>query len=300
MTKPRALSVDMTHTRYYHVTSRCVRRAWLLGRDPLTGINHNHRKTVFLNHLKHLRRFFAVEVMGYAVMSNHFHLVLRYDPNASRAWDDEEVARRWCATFNGLPLDQRLSGPTDPADFSVEQALQFQQLLLNPNRLQRCRLALGSISAFMQHLKQPFAVWANHEEGCTGHFFDNRFYAGVLLTEADILACMAYVDLNPVAARMARSLRQATHTSIHERLSAQRFDPDKLASYLGPLWSDDRPDDVPVCTLRDYVSQLTLAVVCLTHPDTGLVEKLDRWMARLFNRQRQPKRNPPAAFFDYA
>ncbi len=300
MTKPRADTVDPVNTHYYHVTSRCVRRAWLLGRDPLTGTNHDHRKIVFLNHLKHLSRFFAVQIMGYAIMSNHFHLVLRYDPTASRTWDDEEVTRRWCAAFNGLPLEQRLNGPTDAADFDARQALKFHQLLLNPRRIQRCRLALGSLSAFMQHLKQPFAVWANHEESCSGHFFDTRFYAGVLLTQADLLACMAYVDLNPVEARMAHSLRQAKHTSIHERLSAQRFDPAKLDVYLGPLWSDDPLDDPPDCTLKHYAAQLTVAVVCLTRPQADLVDKLDSWMARLFNRQRQPKRNAPAVFFDYA
>ena len=120
MTKPRSHYVDSNHARFYHLTSRCVRRAWLLGEDPDTGTNYNHRKELFLNHLKHLTRFYPVDVMGYAMMSNHFHLVVRYDPKASLEWDDEEIARRWCAAFNGLPLNKRIDGATELENFSIK------------------------------------------------------------------------------------------------------------------------------------------------------------------------------------
>ncbi len=300
MTKPRSYYVDPHHTRYYHVTSRCVRRAWLLGRDPNTGKNYDHRRTVLLNHLKHLTRFFAVDVMGYAIMSNHFHLVLRYDPRACLRWDDEDVARRWCATFNGQPLENRLQETERVEDFTVAQALRYHQLLLHPDRLHRCRMALGSLSRFMQHLKQPFAVWANHEDNCSGHFFETRFYAGVLLDQTDLLACMAYVDLNPVEAGMARALRQAEHTSVHERLREQRFDATALDAYLAPLWSTTGPAaEALACTFGEYLTQLNLAVVYLTHPAAELPEKLAGWMARLLNRERR-RRQIPAAFYDYA
>ena len=300
MTKPRSAYVDPDHARYYHVTSRCVRRAWLLGQDPDTGTNYNHRKQVFLNYLKHLSRFFTVEVMGYAIMSNHFHLVVRYDPSTSFAWDDEEVARRWCGAFNGQPLEHRLAGPTSVDDFSVAQTLRYHELLCDVNRIHRCRLALGSLSRFMQHLKQPFAVWANHEDGCTGHFFETRFYAGVLLEEEDLLACMAYVDLNPVEAGMARTLRQAKHTSVHERLSDGRFDPAVLEAYLSPLWQSGNHTTEPTCTLKHYATQLNLAIVYLNHPLAELPDKLEGWMARLLNRERTTRRHTHTAFFDYA
>lgn len=304
MTKPRSYYVDPDHARYYHVTSRCVRRAWLLGRDPHTAIDVEHRKQLFLNHLKHLSRFFAVEVMGYAIMSNHFHLVLQYDPRENESWSESEVARRWCAAFNGLPLDKRLTGATKLEDFHIKQTLRYHEILASPVHRRHCREVLGSLSRFMQHLKQPFAVWANHEDECTGHFFESRFYSGVLLTENDLLACMAYVDLNPIEAGMARSLNEAENTSIHERLRLNQFDPTQLEAYLAPLWSSGTSEETesktPLCTLKLYTSQLNIAVVHMSFPDSATSGKVERWMARLMNRTRDRKRRPPAPFYDYA
>ena len=70
----------------------------------------------------------------------------------------------------------------------------------------------------MQHLKQPIARRANEEDDCKGHFFEQRFYSGALLSEEAVLAAMAYVDLNPVRAKLARRLAQCHHTSISARL----------------------------------------------------------------------------------
>ncbi len=67
----------------------------------------------------------------------------------------------------------------------------------------------------MQHLKQPIARRANEEDGCKGHFFEQRFYSGALLSEE---AAMAYVDVNPVRAKLARRLAQCQHASISARL----------------------------------------------------------------------------------
>ena len=238
--------------------------------------------------------------MGYAIMSNHFHLVIRYDPQACNEWSDEEVARRWCAVFNGLPLDRRLYGPTELDDFNLKQTIRYHEMLLDSGRLEKSRKALGSLSRFMQHLKQPFAVWANHETDTSGHFFESRFYSGVLLTQSDLLSCMGYVDLNPVEAGIAKSLKEAEHTSAFERLQATRFDKDKLESFLSGLWDDEELETEPLCSLGHYLEQLNIAITLRNHPNSNLTDKLDGWMARLVNRERRIRRNMPAPFFDYA
>ena len=152
----------------------------------------------------------------------------------------------------------------------------------------------------MQLLKQPFAVWTNHEDECKGHFFETRFYSGVLLTHDDLLSCMGYVDLNPVEAGIAQSLSGSTHTSINERLNNARFSKQRLENFLAPLWEDQPiPEDTPECTLKSYAEQLNLAILYISHPSTALEQKLEVWMARLINRERKKKRNIPAPFFDY-
>ena len=93
----------------------------------------------------------------------------------------------------------------------------------------------------MKHLKQPIARRANLEDDCTGHFFEQRFYSGALLTEEALIAAMAYVDLNPVRAELAERIEGIRDTSICERLLENSVE--ALEDYLRPVLSglDPRP-----------------------------------------------------------
>ncbi len=57
-----------------HVMSRVVRRCFLMGTDELTGKNYDHRKSWFENELKHLPASFTIDLLAFAILSNHFHL----------------------------------------------------------------------------------------------------------------------------------------------------------------------------------------------------------------------------------
>ncbi len=78
-----------------HVMNRVVRRCYLLGDDPVSGKNYDHRKVMIENQLKRLAGAFGIDLLGFAIMSNHFHLILRSRPDVVSTWDDTEVARRW-------------------------------------------------------------------------------------------------------------------------------------------------------------------------------------------------------------
>ncbi len=79
----------------YHCISRCVRRAYLCGYDPLSGRDFSHRKKWILDRLKHLAGIFAIDVCAYAIMENHVHSILRTRPDILRSWSDSDVAARW-------------------------------------------------------------------------------------------------------------------------------------------------------------------------------------------------------------
>ena len=86
----------------FHCWSRCVRRGYLMGKDPLTGKNHNHRRDWVIDRLQLLVSCFVIDVCFEAIMSNHLHLVLRTNPRLVKRMGDWEVARRWCGDRSQL------------------------------------------------------------------------------------------------------------------------------------------------------------------------------------------------------
>lgn len=71
MTIQRSQLISVSDTPYYHLISRCVRRAFLCGIDDLSGKSFEHRKTWVVERLEVLGSVFAVDLLAYAVMSNH-------------------------------------------------------------------------------------------------------------------------------------------------------------------------------------------------------------------------------------
>ena len=237
MATPRYRLVDPDNPCDYHLVSRVVRRSWLFGWDQLTRRDYSHRKPQLIARIKRLARCFAVEIYAYSVMSNHYHLVARFDPTLCESWSDEEVARRWMEVY-----PPRVS---DSADLEAKKEELVELLAGDRDLMERRRRTLGSLSGFMQHLNQPIARQANLEDGCEGHFFQHRFYSGALLSEEAVVAAMAYVDLNPVRAKIAERIEDCIGTSIHERL--QENSAAALTEYLRPVasgfqhWLPDMP-----------------------------------------------------------
>ncbi|TDQ51328.1 transposase [Permianibacter aggregans] len=95
--------MSVSDTPYYHVVGRCVRRAFLCGFDKLTNQDYSHRKIWVLERLRQLSSVFCIELCAYAVMSNHYHLVVHVNANAAEALADIEVMNRWQRLFS-LPV----------------------------------------------------------------------------------------------------------------------------------------------------------------------------------------------------
>jgi len=54
-----------------------------------------------------LASVFAIDLCAYAVMHNHYHVVLFVDKPCARGWSDIEVVERWHRLFSGNPYSQR-------------------------------------------------------------------------------------------------------------------------------------------------------------------------------------------------
>ena len=133
MTQARSQLVDPSITPYYHCICRCVRRAFLCGHDDLTGRSYEHRKQWLVERLGVVSRAFAIEVCAYAVMSNHYHLVVRINRKMAEQWSDDEVIERWERLYS-LPRvieNYRNGQPTGPA--AKHKMCQCVDLLRQPS-----------------------------------------------------------------------------------------------------------------------------------------------------------------------
>jgi len=70
MAVPRKELVDSQSPGFYHVTNRCVRRAYLCGSNSESGRNYDHRKDWLEKRILQLTEIFAVDIYAYAVMTD--------------------------------------------------------------------------------------------------------------------------------------------------------------------------------------------------------------------------------------
>ena len=109
--------VNPEEVQIFHLVNRCVRRAFLCGKDPHTGQSFKHRREWIRQRLEFLASVFGIDCLTYTVMSNHIHLILRSRPDIVKAWSDQQVARRWLRLF---PTRREQDGsPAEPEDFEV-------------------------------------------------------------------------------------------------------------------------------------------------------------------------------------
>ncbi len=222
MTKARKDLISLADTPYYHITTRCVRRSFLCGFDRETKTDYEHRRQWIVERIRLLASVFAIDICAYAVMSNHYHLVVKISPEQIEALDDQTVVQRWLTVFKGHPLVR---------DYANGAALPSLHREFVAQQIEHFRRSLADISCFMKYLNQPISRRANKEDRCKGRFFEQRYTSDPLLTEEALLSCMAYVDLNPIRAKMAETPESSDYTSIQERIKPQ-FD---LAKAIGNL-----------------------------------------------------------------
>ena len=238
-----------------HVMNRVVRRCFLLGDDPVTGKNYDHRKQWIEDELKRLADAMGIDLLAFSVLSNHFHLILRSRPDAVAAWDDTEVARRWRLL---CPLRKQEDGSAaEPSE------CELNSIRNDPDRLAQIRSRLSDISWWMRLLCQTIAIRANREDQESGKFWQSRYRAVRLMDEESLLACAAYVDLNPIRAAMAETLEESDHTSAQRRIEAER-----------EIATPDKDEAERLCQAADDETTAAQAVKTSSTPD-GFLSPLE-------------------------
>ena len=207
MTTPRKQLISIIDTPYYHVVTRCVRRAFLAGYDKLSKTSFEHRRQWIVGRMMFLCEVFSIDICSYAVMSNHYHIVLKISEN--KLWTMDYTLKTWNKLY-GLPyLCEKFQRG------EITNRAEMRQV---KKMVRKYRKRLMNISWFMKCLNEYIALKANAEDNCKGHFWESRFKSQALLDERALLTCMAYVDLNPIRAAMANTPEDSDYTSIQDRI----------------------------------------------------------------------------------
>lgn len=188
-------------------------------------------KEVLRKQLWQVADYCGVRVITYAIMSNHFHVLVEVPRRT--AMTDEELLRRYQVLY--------------PKPTRYQQARQsvIVELLKKPNNpeaeawRQRQLALMGDVSAFMKLLKQRFSIWFNRTHNRFGTLWAERFKSVLVQPDGQALRTMAaYIDLNPVRANMMPDPKDYRFCGYGEAVGGSRKAREGLARVLGAgSWS---------------------------------------------------------------
>jgi REP element-mobilizing transposase RayT len=279
MTRVRNSQIDLAATTFYHVINSCIKRSFLCGIDSYSGRNYEHRRQWLINRIKYLSGIYSIDIAAYAIMSNHYHLVLHVDKTQALSWSIDEVIARWYKLFKGNFLVDEYRNNDQVDDWHLHAVNEIAEVW---------RKRLYDISWFMKYLNEFIAREANKEDNCTGKFWEGRFKSQALLDDIALLSCMAYVDLNPIRAGIADALPTSDFTSIQERIiqyqAYQSADNNKPSSAeakghrqpasLLPFAGKANTDDIPF-SLIDYLELVDWSSRQINPKKTGFIDKCE-------------------------
>ncbi len=151
----------------------------VMSRTALTGfVLTDVEKEYLLNLIKRFSNIFFVEILGFCIMGNHFHLVVRMTPGDQ--FNDEDIVQRYHLCYR--------------------KGSRTQAIL--PDQIPFFREKWASLSNFMKAIKQCFSCYYNKLHRRHGYFWGDRFKSVIVEDGETLINCLAYVDLNPVRAAL--------------------------------------------------------------------------------------------------
>ncbi len=170
----------------YHVTSRIVDRSFKMD---------DGEREIFRHILRKAEVFSGVRVLTYAILSNHFHVLL--DVPAQPVLDDTELLRRIGSLYGSLEAERYKQRWEDWRTGGLGQLAEREQDVL--------RRRMGDISPFMKLLKQCYSISFNRRHSRTGTLWEGRYASLLVEGESRALSTVAaYIDLNPVRAGIVK------------------------------------------------------------------------------------------------
>ena len=192
MSRIARIYIKTNSLSYYHLISHL--------QDELPMLKPSEKEKL-LSLLQKLSLSFFVKILAYAIMGNHFHLLVKLQPPPDNL-PDEEILRKALLLFR-------------PSTVTSHSPAWWRQRLTD-------------ISTFMKELNQRFSQWYNLRYGRKGHFFRDRFRSIRIQDQRASLAVSLYIDLNPVRAGLSSTIDGYRWSSYSSRKAG-------MGSWLAPL-----------------------------------------------------------------
>ena len=162
----------------YHVISRTALPGLPIG---------DAEKDFMLRLVKRLSHLYFTEILGFCLMGNHFHLLVKMLPDSN--FNDDEVKQR-CQNYYGI------------------------EYIFPEGHLPHFREKLANLSEFMRDVKVNFTRYYNRRHNRRGYFWGDRFKSVIIDKGETLVNCLAYIDLNPLRAGIVEKPEEYRWSSI--------------------------------------------------------------------------------------
>ena len=193
---------------YYHLMSQVVGQQFLFGKEE---------KAFFQWLMRRLEKFMGVRVLTYCIMSNHFHILLEVPECESLS--DEELFER----IDGYYSAPKAGRIRNKYEFLKECDREAGNEMLLTAWREKYLIRMGSLSHFAKDLKELFTKWYNSRNFRTGTLWAERFRSILVEdSESALLTMAAYIDLNPVRAKMVKDAKEYRFCGYGEAMGGVR------------------------------------------------------------------------------
>jgi putative transposase len=159
---------------FFHIMSRTVGQEFYLG---------DVEKKKLFDIIKYYSGFYFVKPIGLTVMNNHFHLLIKSEPESY--YSDEQVKQR---------IEKYLDKKKTRSKKEEGEGGQWGER--PAHQQQRIKKQMADISEYVRAIKQTFSRWYNKMNHRTGYLWGDRFKSVLIEKGEALLNCLAYIDLN--------------------------------------------------------------------------------------------------------
>ena len=187
MPRTQRLIID-DETAVYHVMSRTA-----LDGFPLGDIE----KDFMVDLIKRYSKLYLVEIFGFCLMGNHFHILVKVLPEYK--FSNEEIEKRFADFYGG-------------------------ERIFAAGMIPSLREKLSSLSEFVREIKVGFARYYNKRHHRRGYFWGDRFKSVIVEKGETLINCLAYIDLNPLRAGLVERPEEYRWNSLGYHLQTTNKD----------------------------------------------------------------------------